>query len=316
MKIKLSLILFLMLALSSCQTDTKRSQAEPKKEPVMTTPSWPAPPPEVDQPVLDGTKAGSTVHEGPAISVAGQRPRLALILGPGGLRSFAHAGLLQEIAKAKIPVYWIAGLEMGSLPASLFALKGQPFEAEWQMMKLKQEDFLKSGLLSGAVPLKVGTLEEPLKLMFGGARVEDAKIPFMCSSYSISKRQTFLMNRGSFAQLLVYCLPAEPLYSTSQGTGANPLALAPLAQAARAKGAQLLVYVDLLTDNAVNENELGFQWGIFQQSLESQSHQVNEVFRVGGLSGLRAFDKRREMLQKGQEAGRKLVQLLQTKYGY
>ena len=88
-----------------------------------------------------------------------------MILGPGGLRSYAHAGLLQEVAKAKIPIYWVGGLEMGALPASLFALKGQPFEAEWQMMKLKEEDLIRKGLLTGSAPQKADTLTEPLRIL-------------------------------------------------------------------------------------------------------------------------------------------------------
>lgn len=309
------LLIITFLILGACQTVTKQTTHETRPEPPATGPVLAAPgglPEEVPLPSVRETPIEPT----PSVPVTAQRPRLALLLGPGGLRAFAHAGLLQEVAKAKIPVSWVGGLEMGALPAALFALKGQPFEAEWQMMKLKEDDLIKRGLLTGASPLKADTLGEPLKLMFGGARVEDAKIPSMCSSYSIGKKQTFLMSRGPFSQMLLYCLPALPLFESYQGNGANPLALTQLAQAARQKGAQLLVYVDLLTENGLAESENGFLWGLFQQSLESQSRQVTEVFKVGGLSGFRAFDKRREMLQKGQEAGRRLVQLLQTKYGY
>jgi NTE family protein len=306
------------LILSACQSfTTKHQQADRSKEgsAVITTSPVTATPEETPVPI-EVQPTPPPYREAPSLPVPSQRPRLALILGPGGLRSFAHAGMLQEIAKAKIPVYWIGGLEMGALPAALFALKGQPFEAEWQMMKLKEEDLVHSGILTGTAPLKADTLGDPLKLMFGSSRVEDAKISMMCSSYSLPKRQTFLMNRGPFWQMLQYCLPASPLFEPFQGNGANPMALASLAQVARQKGAQLLVYVDLLSDNSVGDNEEGFLWGLFQQGIEAQSRAVNETFKIGGLSGLRAFDKRREMLQKGQEAGRRLVQLLQTKYGY
>jgi len=259
-----------------------------------------------------------TPSEAPSLPVMASRPRLALILGPGGLRAYAHAGVLQEIAKAKIQVYWIGGLEMGALPAALFAMKGQPFEAEWQMMKLKEDDLVKSGLLGGAQPLRGESLSEPLKSMFAGNRAEDSKISFTCPSLSLAKKQTFMMNRGPFAQMLLYCLPAPPLMTSYQGTAANPTALGLLAQSARQKGAQLLVYIDLLSENPINETagSEGYAWGVFQQDLEFQSRQVSEVFKVGGLGGLKSFDQRREMLQKGQEAGKRLVQLLQSKYAY
>lgn len=307
------ILLALIFSLSGCQIFKKRTHPEVTEEPTVETRPLPGPvetAPEVARPT------GPQQPEAPAVPVAGLKPRLALILGPGGLRSFAHAGLLQEIAKAKIPIFWIGGLEMGAMPAALFALKGQPFEAEWQMMKLKEDSFIRSGILTGSAPLKGDTLAEPLKLMFGAARAEDAKIPFMCPSYSLPKRQTLMMNRGPLAQMLVYCLPSAPMFDPTQGSGANPLALTALAQSARQKGSQLVVYIDLLSENSIGENESGFVWGLFQQSIETQARMANEVFKIGGLSGPRAFDRRREMLQKGQEAGRRLVQLLQTKYGY
>jgi NTE family protein len=306
----------LFLFLSACQTITKHPSRESRKEtaPPSAPSTTPSEPPVKEAPESEETE--EPAPETPTVPVAAQKPRLAIILGPGGLRAFAHAGFVQEISKAKIPVFWIGGMEMGALPAALYALKAQPFEAEWQMMKLKEEDVLHKGLLSGASPAKADTLAEPLKLMFGGVKVEDAKIPSMCSSYSIEKRQTFLMNRGPFSQMLLYCLPLLPLFEPYQGSGANPMALAQLASAAKQKGAQLLVYVDLLADSPVSENEGGFVWGLFQQAIESQLRSVNEIVKVPGLPGLRAFDKRREMILKGQEAGRRLVQVLQTKYGF
>lgn len=316
-----SLVLAVLFA-SSCQSIRKHPSRETGKEPARpstggapppaTTPSSPAERGDDEEVPEEVTSA----PEPTPVPVTVQRPRLALILGPGGLRAYAHAGLLQELAKAKIPVYWVGGMEMGALPAALFALKGQPFEAEWQMMKLKEDDLIRKGLLGGAGPLKADTLAEPLKLMFGGARAEDAKIPYMCSSYSAPKKQTFMMNRGSLAQMLMYCLPSPPLFEPYQGSGANPLALGSLAQTARAKGAQLVVYVDLLSENAFADADQGFIWGLFQQGIEAQAHAATETVRIGGLAGLRSFERRREMLQKGQEAGRRLVQTLQRKYGF
>lgn len=307
---KLTLLLIAVFALSSCQTATV-SREKPPSPPPALLPN----PPEIPVETSSERETSAPTPEAAPIPVAGHRPRLALLLGPGGLRAYAHAGLLQELAKAKIPVYFVGGLEMGALPAALFALKGQPFEPEWQMMKLKEDDLIRKGLLSGSSSLKSDHLSGPLRLLFGGAKAEDAKIANMCTSYSISKRQTFLMSRGPYSQMLQYCLPSPPLFET-QGNGANPIALTQLAHAARQKGAQLLVYVDLLTENAIAEGDQGFLWGLFQQSLETQAKSINETVRVTGLPGLRAFDKRREMVQRGQEAGRRLVQTLQTKYGF
>lgn len=251
-----------------------------------------------------------------APSVLVDRPRLAVILGPGGLRTFAHAGFIQELAKAKIPIFAIGGLEAGALPAALFASRGQPFDPEWQMMKLKEEDWIQKGLLAGASSKKPGDFLGSLNLMIGPIKTEDAKITFACPSYSSIKKQTFLMNKGSLAQVLLYCLPSEPLMSHYQGSGANPIALGVLAQNFRQKGAQLILYVDLIAENTLPLDENGMMWGVYQSAIQQDWSKVNEVVKISGLSNFRSFSSRREMLQRGQEFGKKFIQTLQTKYGF
>ncbi len=310
---KLLFGLFAVVIFTGCQSMRQVPQGAPAR---------PTPPPSIALPEsqvpatdTDDEESTTTAPSTPA-PINMQKPRLAVILGAGGLRAYAHAGLLQELAKAKVPVFAMAGLETGALPASLFAMKAQPFEAEWQMMKLKEDDWLKKGLLSGPAPKKAGDFSGPLSVMYGAAKAEDAKIPFVCPSYSSGKKQTFMMNRGQLAQTLLYCLPSLPLFEDQQGSGANPVALAETAQVLRQKGAQLIVYVDLLADNPLPLPEGGMMWGVYQSALQGDFSKVNEVVRIGGLGGFRNFAQRREALQKGQEAGRRLVQTLQTKYGF
>lgn len=269
-----------------------------------------------------GTSAATESEAPPSLSQAKlpvsskSRPRLALILGPGGMRAYAHAGFVQEFAKARIPLSFVVGVEMGALPAALYAHKAQPFDPEWQMMKLKEEDLIKSTLLSRAGAQKVESLAGPLQGIFGQSRIEDSRIPFYCPSYSLSKRQTYLVSRGSYAQNLLYCLGIGPLFEPFQGSGAQPLAISQIAESLKAKGAQLIVYVDLFAENGLEESESGWLWGVIQQGIESQLKSVDRVVKVTGLSGLRDFSRRREMLVKGQEAGKKFVETLQQNYGY
>src|SRR4051812_35650969 len=66
-----------------------------------------------------------------AIPVAKEK-HVAVILGPGGYKAFAHAGVLKELKKANIPIQRIVGVEWGALVAGLFAQRGQVHEAEWK----------------------------------------------------------------------------------------------------------------------------------------------------------------------------------------
>lgn len=311
------LLLPSLLLITACQSMRKaptREAGVPDATPSPHGPVIQTPEPTMAPIETPANQAAPT--ETAPVAVNLKKPRLSIVLGAGGLRAYAHAGLIQELVKAKIPIFAIAGLETGAIPAALFAMKGQPFEPEWQMMKLKDDDWLQKGLLSGPSPKKAGDFSGSLSLMYGGAKAEDAKIPFVCPSYSSGKKQTFMMNRGPFAQMLLYCLPSLPLFEDQQGSGANPVALAQVVQTLKQKGTQLVVYIDLLADNPLPLNESGMMWGVYQSALQADFSKVNEVVKVSGLGGFRDFGRRREMLQKGQEAGRRLVQVLQTKYGF
>lgn len=47
--------------------------------------------------------------------------RLALVLGGGGARGFAHVGVIRELEKEKIPIHLIVGVSVGSLVGALYA---------------------------------------------------------------------------------------------------------------------------------------------------------------------------------------------------
>jgi NTE family protein len=59
-------------------------------------------------------------------------PKIGVILGPGGMKTFAHLGVLREMNRARIPVHAIVGLEWGAVMAGAFATQGQINDAEWK----------------------------------------------------------------------------------------------------------------------------------------------------------------------------------------
>lgn len=50
-----------------------------------------------------------------------KRPRVALVLGGGGARGYAHVGVINTLAKAGIPIDLIVGTSAGSLVGALYA---------------------------------------------------------------------------------------------------------------------------------------------------------------------------------------------------
>ena len=61
-------------------------------------------------------------HFTPTIDMTADRPRIGLVLGGGGLKGFAHIGVLEVLHAAGITPVVLAGSSIGSLIASAYAL--------------------------------------------------------------------------------------------------------------------------------------------------------------------------------------------------
>jgi NTE family protein len=311
----------LFFALSACQsTETKNESPVDQKH------TAPMPPPALTPTeVRDIVKPSVTlsptapVVEVPAnLNLKKEKPKVALILGPGGLRAFAHAGVLQEFHRAKFPLFAVGGLEAGALPAALFTSKPQAFEVEWQMMKLKEDDFFESGLMSGKKPKDLKDWQDLLKGYFAANRIEDSRISFGCITTQMDKNLPMVISKGTFEKFLPYCLAFPPLFKSFDRHIAGAQQLTSLIQHFKSKGANYFIYVDLLSDKqkkVLKSDENLVLWNQIAQSLQLQQVGAHEVIRIPISDELTAFSARRELVQKGREATTRAVQNLMSKLG-
>lgn len=283
----------------------------------------------ISQPNLQGGSETSVpsvpvIHEEEAprmeVGVATSSVKLGIILGPGALRSFAHVGVLTELAKAKLPIHAVTGIEMGSLVAAIYANKGQPYDVEWQMMKLKESDLVQKGLLSSSPrPGEAQSLNEFMNMALSSARAENSKINFACPAFHIGKRQTYVMNKGAYSQMLPFCLSFPPLFKPYQQNIAGVSDLKPLVDYLKNKGVNYIVYVDVLMGNNKLDSanfETESLWSLTAANLAKQEKIVNEVIRVPLQNfSLTDFSHRKEILQRGQQVGARAANDLKKKLG-
>lgn len=266
----------------------------------------PPPPPVVEKP--------------PEIQAPKVQPKIAVIFGPGGLRAYAFAGVLQEMHRMHVPIVAIGGLEMGALAAVLYANKPQSFESEWQMMKLKEADFVKRGLISGAQPKDLQEWREWLKSTFGSARLEDTRIPFGCITINVEKQNVLIMNKGSISQALPYCLAFPPFFKVYDRHAAGAANLGSLVRYFKGRGATHVLYVDVLSDKTnpmipLSSENSAVLWTTTASSIELQTSYANDVLRIPLTDEITAFDKRRDMIQRGREWTAKSLPAILQKMG-
>jgi predicted acylesterase/phospholipase RssA len=295
-------LLSLALIMTACQSMKSKSTTAIDSPPVSTPTETPVP----EIPVPSETV---TPLPAPPTEVS----KVGLILGPGALRVYAHAGLLQEFFRSKIPIHAIVGIETGAIAAALYAHKGQAFDVEWQLMKLREADWVSSSVISAAKPQDVSAFDKFFDDTLGSSSVESGRIPFACPALNLQKQSIYRMNKGPMAEVVRYCMGLPPLFRPYKQNIAAAVDLKDAVDFMKSKGINYVVYVHLLAGPISEQRS---HWGLIHQALMRQAPMVNQIIPIS-LSEFDFYDfeKRREMLKKGQQVGKAAAETLIKRLG-
>jgi NTE family protein len=250
-------------------------------------------------------------------------PKLGLILGGGGALTYAHIGLLQELESQKLSIHSIAGVEWGALVAGAYALKGKAHSVEWSLLKLPVEKFESSGFFSsGKKTVSIEDFNNFLQQTFGDQSFADLKQPFTCPFANVAKEAVGLRRSGRLRNAVRSCWALPPHFEVKP-VGANPLGVAEVAQHLRAQGAEIIVYVDVISANQMlpasrrrHDSAPALLW-VAQKSLPDllKPPLVNEVLQLP-VSGqtMTSYKSLRPIIRTGQLKAKALVKGLAKKY--
>ena len=133
----------------------------------------------------------------------GQRPKVGLALSAGGVRGFAHVGVLEVLHNAGVPVDVMAGTSMGAVVGSLYAA-GLPTERLWEIgTHIKMSTITPDFNLIGAFKLlflqKLPTsqnLQNFFHQQIGHMRFEDMAIPFATAAMDVKTGEQVVFDSG------------------------------------------------------------------------------------------------------------------------
>jgi len=144
-------------------------------------------------------RAGSDAdHSRLARRLGGQA--VAVVLGGGGARGFAHLGVLRAIEEFGIPIDAVGGTSIGAIMAASVAMD---WDAGTRLEKMTAA-FVGTRFLVGLTPPAValsssrkltGLLRHPDH--FGERAIEDLRIPFFCVSANLSRAEAVTHERGA-----------------------------------------------------------------------------------------------------------------------
>lgn len=135
-----------------------------------------------------------------------QRPQIGMALSAGGVRGFAHVGVLESLDNAGLPIDMISGTSMGSVVGALYAA-GLPTSKLWEIsthmtMNNITPDYNAMGLLRFLFAKKLPSSSNLVNFFheqLGNMQFEDMKIPFSCAAMDIKTGERVVFNSGPLA---------------------------------------------------------------------------------------------------------------------
>jgi NTE family protein len=238
--------------------------------------------------------------------------KVALVLGAGASRGFAHIGVLKTLEAHKIPVHMIVGTSVGSFVGCLYAYGYDPYQIQKMSFLVEKGDiadlcFPDNGFVKGE------RIEEYINKAVNGTLIERLKIPFFAVAADLQNGEEVVFDRGNTgAAVRASCaVPGvfRPVKIGSKtyvdGGVVSPVAV----DAARRLGADVVIAVDI--SSGVNDRPPEGTIDTLFQSI-SIMHSKLSVIQLARADvvikpkvahiGSSDFTKRHEAVLEGEKA--------------
>jgi NTE family protein len=273
----------------------------------------------------DDSTPAQVETQSPTVPAVDEEKKVAVILGPGGYKSFAHAGVLKEFSKRNIPIHKIAGIEWGALVAGLYAQRGQINEAEWKLYKIEKLDLAGGSFFSSKNEMNsIKTLEGFLNENLNLNDVAKATVPFFCPSLSLAQGTQSWQDRGPMAKAVMNCMAYPPLFKPAQQQVAGLFSVEDMVRRLKNEGYNVVILVNVLGDGNLFDNSsrkddyaTTILWGEARREMWRAKSLATDVVDVNtrGVS-LSDFESRKLLVTAGEAAGEKSAKILSSKYGF
>ena len=238
--------------------------------------------------------------------------RVALVLGAGASKGFAHIGVIKILEANKIPVHMIVGTSAGSFVGCLYAYGYNSYQLQDLALKLDQSHLADLGIPDNGF-IKGEKLERYVNFMLGNAPMDKLRIPFYAVATDIRSGQEIVFGTGNTGMAVRASCSIPGIFrpvviggSTYVDGGlVSPVAV----NAARRLGADIVIAVDI---------SAGVQPAAPQGTIETILQAIDIMYsRIGALQtpgadvvirpnvgsiGSADFEHRHEAIMEGEKA--------------
>ncbi len=203
-------------------------------------------------------------------------PKIAIALGSGSARGWAHIGVLNALEKLGIQPDIVCGTSIGSLVGSMYVM-GQLGSLEKWLYQLDKREiirYLDISLLNGGGFVEGTELVEFFRQHMGDQKIEDLEKPFACVATDLANGQEKWLQTGSILEAVRASIALPGLFTPVKqgerwlvdGGLVNPVPIS----VCRALGADKVIAVNLNGDILGKhlKNNDSFQKSLFDHLTE------------------------------------------------
>jgi NTE family protein len=247
-----------------------------------------------------------------------KEPKIALVLGGGSAKGFAHVGVIRVLEQEKIPIHMIVGTSVGSLIGGIYAANPDSFQLEWIAFKIDRNDILdplilpKLGLVQGA------RLESFVEQNVKVRKIEETKIPFFPIATDLNTGETVTLEKGSLAKAIraSSSIPGifVPVSFDSRTLVDGGVTDNVPCDIAKAKGADIIIAVNLQKD--IKDNQIDSLIDIIAQSVSIMMRESSkakmacaDVIIEPDTKGVSMFDftRKKPLMEEGIRAAKQAM---------
>jgi NTE family protein len=238
--------------------------------------------------------------------------KVAVVLGAGASKGFAHIGVLKELESHKIPIHMIVGTSVGSFVGSLYAYGYSPYELQTIAIGLQKDDVVDYIMPDNGF-IKGEKLENFVNSKVKYTPIDKFKIPFYAVATNIQTGEEMVFGRGNTGKAVRASCSIPGIFKPDligdkmyvDGGVVSPLAI----DVARRYGADVVIAVDI-SSNLTSSIPAGTVETIMQAvdimhnkmtAFQIKNADVVIKPKVGDI-GATDFSKRHEAIMEGEKA--------------
>lgn len=251
------------------------------------------------------------------IPVQPKPAKIAVVLGAGASKGFAHIGALKILELNKIPINMVIGTSVGSFVGSLYAYGYNPYDLQTIALSLQKDDLTEYTIPDNGF-IKGDKLENFINTKVKYTPIDKFKIPFYAVTTNIQTGEEMVFGRGNAGRAVLASCSIPGVFQPAVISGkmyvdggvVSPLAI----DVARRYGADIVIAVDI-SSSLSSTPPTGTIETIMQaidimygKMAAFQLKNADVIIRPKiGYIGSSDFSKRHEAIMEGEKAATEAI---------